>query len=185
MLRFYLIIHFTLCCSNVHIFCIIHEVCMDGTASQLSTSGLPCLEWDCAALSAFPLGEGSRVSNYESDLCCIFHECNHIYSIHCNGHLPPLFGNSSLCGFLWQVPNLRVCWIAHFFHGKCSSNTIFFIFGGIWLLNFHGINFQGTCFSIIFSISVFKIHLHKFLLSVRFLPHKNLPWNLLLFHGSK
>nr|GME00517.1 mitochondrial pyruvate carrier 1-like [Ipomoea batatas] len=30
--------------SNVYIFCIVHEVCMDGTTSKLFTFGMPCIK---------------------------------------------------------------------------------------------------------------------------------------------
>lgn len=49
-------------CSNVYLFRIVHEVCVDGTATQLFTFGMPCFKWDCTALSPFPLGKVSGVS---------------------------------------------------------------------------------------------------------------------------
>lgn len=44
------------CRSNVCVFRIVHEVCMDGSTSQLSSSSMPCFEWDCTTLSTLPLG---------------------------------------------------------------------------------------------------------------------------------
>ena len=49
-------------CSNVHLFRIVHEVCMDGTATKLSTAGMSCFKWDSTALPTFPLGKSSGVS---------------------------------------------------------------------------------------------------------------------------
>lgn len=49
-------------CSDVYLLGTFHEICMDGTASQLSTSSMPCLKWDRSTLSTLTMGKGPRVS---------------------------------------------------------------------------------------------------------------------------
>lgn len=63
------------CCSNVYLFSIVHEICMDGTATQLSTFCLSCLEWDCSTLSILSMGKGRGVSSLhisETKLLCFY-----------------------------------------------------------------------------------------------------------------
>ncbi|KAK3040624.1 hypothetical protein RJ639_026945 [Escallonia herrerae] len=48
--------------SHVRVFCIVHEICMDGTASELSTSGNPCLKRDSAPLSTCSFCQGPGVA---------------------------------------------------------------------------------------------------------------------------
>lgn len=84
------------CCSNVCLFSLVHEICMDGSATKLSTSCVPCLQWDSSTLSFHPLGKVTGVSCFDF---------NQFYLPWLPGHWMTVFWSVGLQRFL-QVTSL-------------------------------------------------------------------------------